>query len=130
MKATRYRSAWVWLAVAVVAVATVARADAGAVRSAAYAHPVLEFLAGHSNAGAMASRGVPRLLKDWSSRQARAAVRSSGDNLLQAMLPVLFIGLVAPLGFLAFRTGLSDCRLHTAPVPASSFQRPPPAWLA
>src|ERR1700733_6344 len=107
MKSTRYRSAWIWLAVAVVAVATVARTEAGAAKSAAFAHPVFEFLSGHSNSSAFTPRGVPRLLKNWSSHQAVAAARNSSESLMQAMLPVLFIGLIAPLGFLAFRTGTS-----------------------
>ncbi|MGA2250459.1 hypothetical protein [Terracidiphilus sp.] len=129
MKATRYRSAWIWLAVAVVAVATVARAEAGAANSAAFAHPVFEFLSGHSNSSAFTPRGVPRLLKNWSSRQAYSAARNSSDSLMQAMLPVLFIGLIAPLGFLAFRTDFSRCYLASPALP-SSFQRPPPVSLA
>jgi hypothetical protein len=129
MKATRYRSAWIWLAVAVVAVATVARTEAGAAKSAAFAHPVFEFLAGHSNSSALTPHSVPRLLKNWSSRQTIAAARNSNADLMQAMLPVLFIGLIAPLGFLAFRTDLSHCDLASPALP-SSFQRPPPVVLA
>jgi hypothetical protein len=129
MKSTRYRSAWIWLAVAVVAVATVARTEAGAAKSAAFAHPVFEFLSGHSNSSAFTPRGVPRLLKNWSSRQAVAAARNSSESLMQAMLPVLFIGLIAPLGFLAFRTDLSRCFLASPALPCS-FQRPPPVVLA
>jgi hypothetical protein len=130
MKSIRYRSAWVWLAVAVVAVASMARTEASAARSAAYAHPVFEFLSGHSGSGTLAAHGVPRLLKNWSSRQANSVVRSSGASLLQAMLPVLFIGLVAPLSFLAFRAVLSGCSLLASPALPSSFQRPPPALIA
>jgi hypothetical protein len=130
MKAIRYRSAWIWLAVAVVAVAAVTRAEAGAASPAAYAHPVLGFLSGHPNAGTLATRGVPRLLRNWSPRQSKAGLGGYGSGLWQAMLPVLFVGLVAPLTFLASRLPQFACRMLPAPVLPSSFQRPPPARLA
>jgi hypothetical protein len=129
MKVTRYKSAWIWLAVVVVAVATAARIEAGAANSAAFAHPVFEFLSGHSNSSALATHRVPRLLKNWSSRQASPAVTNSGASLMQAMLPVLFIGLVASLRSPAFRTGFSLCRLLASPALPSSFERPPPALI-
>ncbi len=129
MKATRYRSAWIWLAVAVVAVATAARTEAGAANSAAFAHPVFEFLSGHSSSSALTAHGVPRLLKNWSSRQASTASRNSGDSLMQAMLPVLFIGLIASIASPSFRTG-PRCPPLASPVLPSSFQRPPPFSIA
>jgi hypothetical protein len=130
MKAIRYKSAWIWLAVAVVAVAAVARTEAGAASPAAYVHPVFGFFSGHANAGALATHGVPRLLRNWSPRQSNANLGSYGSGLWQAMLPVLFVGLVAPLGFLASRSPRSVCRMLPAPVLPSSFQRPPPTRLA
>jgi hypothetical protein len=134
MKTARYRSAWVWLAVAFVAVAATTRAEGGSVNSAAYTHPVFQFLSGQSSSYAIAQRGVPRLLKNWSSdrssRQSSANPRNSASGLWQTMLPVMFIGLVAPLSFLALRSSLSDRRRLTAPALPFSFQRPPPARLA
>ncbi len=128
MKSTRYRSAWIWLAVAVVAVAAAARTEAGAANSAAFARPVFEFFSGHSSSSAFAPSSVPRLLKNWSTRKASAAVRHSGQGLLQAMLPVFFIGIIAPLGFLALRVDFSRNPL-AAPALPCSFQRPPPALI-
>jgi hypothetical protein len=126
MKVTRYKSAWIWLAVAVVAVATVARAEAGAASSAAYAHPVFEFLSGHSNSSALAPHRVPRLLKVWSARQ----TNDSGASLMQAMLPVLFVGLIASMRSPALRSSFSTDRLQSSPLLAFLFQRPPPVLVA
>lgn len=122
------------LAVAFVAVGAVARVEAGTVNSAAYAHPAFGFLSGQTGSYTLAQRGVPRLLKawssEWSSRQSNAGARSSASGLWQTMLPVMFIGLVAPLSFLALRSSLCDRRRLTAPALPYSFQRPPPAGLA
>jgi hypothetical protein len=126
MKVTRYKSAWIWLAVAVVTVAAVARAEAGAANSVAYVHPVFEFLSGHSNSSALATHRVPRLLKVWSARQANDA----GASLMQAMLPVLFVGLITSLCSPALRSNFSTDRLQSSPLLAFLFQRPPPVFVA
>jgi hypothetical protein len=126
MKVTRYRSAWIWFAVAVVAVATVARAEAGAANSASYAHPVFEFLSGHSNSSALATHRVPRLPKAWSARRSNDA----GASLMQAMLPVLFVGLITSVRSPALRSNFSTDRLQSSPLLAFLFQRPPPVLAA
>jgi hypothetical protein len=127
MKATRYRSAWVLLTVAVMMAAVVTRVETGARGKAA--NSVIEFLAGHPNADNLAATDVARLLKDWSARQARAAAHSRSAGVWQAILPVFFIGLVVPL-CLAFVRVCSATYVSAAPFLPSSFQRPPPAWLA
>jgi hypothetical protein len=133
MTGTRYRSAWVLLAVAVMAVATATRADATG--STSYAHPVLEFLAGHHNAGALTGHGgAPQRGNNWSlswsAKQTRAEMQSAGSGVWQAMLPVLFIGLLAPLNLAFSRFRQVLCRAPQAPALPFSFQRPPPTYLA
>jgi hypothetical protein len=125
MKATRYRNAWVLLTVAVMMAAVVARVETGARGKAA--NSVIEFLAGHPNADNLAATDVARLLKDWSARQARATAHGTG--VWQAILPVFFIGLVVPLCLALVRV-CSATNASTAPFLPTSFQRPPPAWLA
>ena len=125
MKPVRNRSALIWLAAAVMVVATVARADAGAAGSAAYTHSVIEFLSGHQNSGALAAHGV---LKNW-SHQPRTS-QPSGSDFWQTMLPVSFIGLTAPLSLVAFRTNLFTGHVPASPTLSPAFQRPPPAPLA
>ncbi len=118
------------LAVAVMAVATAARADAGIAGSTSYAHPVLEFLAGHHNAGTLAGHGAPQRVNGWSARQTRAEMQSAGSGVWQAMLPVLFIGLLAPLNLVFSRFGEVLCRAPQAPALPFLFQRPPPTYFA
>lgn len=122
------------MAVAVMVIATAARAEAGSTRSAAYAHPVFEFLSHHSNACSLTPRDVPQLFKDWSSdwaaRKTGAATHSRNAGVWQAMLPVLFIGLVAPLSLVAYKSTTSTFQIPASPALPSAFQRPPPAHLA
>src|ERR1700733_5688067 len=58
MTANRQRSAWILLAVAAIAVVTLARAQDGMPNAAAYTNPVLQFLSGHSNTGALSPAGI------------------------------------------------------------------------
>jgi hypothetical protein len=128
MTETRHRSAWIWLAIAAMAVATLARAEAGIQSATAYTNPVLEFLAGHPGSGAMASTGVPRLFEQRSPRQVKAALSQGADSgAWQSMLPVLFVGLVAPMSLISPRSALSLGRTPSAPAHPFSFQRPPPS---
>lgn len=129
MPKTQYRNVWLWLAVAAMAIATLARAEAGYRSTAAYANPVIQFLAAHPNSGTLTATGIPRFLKDWSARQNKSELHGGRTGVWQAMLPVLFIGLVAPLNLisLTFRSSLD--RAPAAPALPSLFQRPPPAQL-
>jgi bacteriorhodopsin len=47
-----------------------------------------------------------------------------------ALLPVSFVGLIAPLSILPLRSLLVVCHAPVAPALAPSFQRPPPLRLA
>jgi hypothetical protein len=128
MTPSRQRSAWIWLAIAALAVATAARAQAGIQSATAYTNPVLEFLAGHPSAGAMAATGTPRLFEQRSARQVKASLSHGADSgAWKAMLPVLFVGLVAPMSLISPRSALSLDRTPSAPALPFSFQRPPPS---
>lgn len=136
MSASRHRNAWIWLAVAAMAVATLARAQAGIQVASAYANPVIEFLVGHQGAGAHAAIGAPRRFERRSLRQSNAALlfgsaqHGADSGAWEAILPVLFIGLVTPLNLISSRSVLSLGRVPSAPLLPFSFQRPPPSLLA
>ena len=127
MTLTRHRSAWIWVAIAAIAMATVARAQAGGQSATAYTHPVLEFLASHSSAAGHATSGEPRLFVHRAARQTRKDLSgSTNPGVWTAMLPVLFVGLVAPLSLISPKFALSLGRTPSAPALPFSFQRPPP----
>lgn len=128
MTPIRHRSAWIWLAIAAMAVATLARAQAGIQSATAYTHPVLEFLGAHGDASA-ATVGGPRMLLR-TSRQTRAVLFSgAGPRAWNAILPVLFIGLVAPLSLIPAKGAQCVGRAPSAPLLPFRFQRPPPQLL-
>jgi hypothetical protein len=131
MTLTRQRSAWILVAIAAIAMATIARAQAGVQNATAYTHPVLEFLASHSSVAGHATSGDARLYGHHGDRQTRTALPSgAGSGVWTAMLPVLFIGLVAPLSLVSPRFALSLSLTPSAPTLPFSFQRPPPAFLS
>jgi hypothetical protein len=113
------------VAVAAMAVATVARADAGNARSTVYANPVLQFLANHSDPAALAATGIPRVHRYYSARRANKLF-SAGAGSLGAILQVEFVGLVAPLNLTSARMDFSDERDFAEPSLPCLFQRPPP----
>ena len=123
MRSRQHRNAWIWVAVAAMAVATVARADAGTARAAAYANPVLQFLASHSDPAALAATGVTRIHRNHAARRPNKFF-SAGTT--DAMLAVEFVGLVAPLNLMPLRVDSCDWRAYSEPLPATLFQRPPP----
>jgi hypothetical protein len=129
MNRRQNRSAWIWVAFAAIAFASVARAEAGLQSARTYAHPVLEFLAGNHATQAAAAYANPRLTPYRTSRQLSAASRDKFAVAGMAMLPVFFIGLVSPLNPLSARSSL--CLGHTFPAPLlpSLCQRPPPSQL-
>ena len=126
MTANRHKSAWIWLAVAAIAVATLARAEAGLPKAAALTHPVLEFLSAHAN-----SDGGSRRRRHHGSRSAglRRASQNDSAGAWTVLLPIFFIGLIAPLKLISARTLLSLGVTPSAPALASLFQRPPPPLL-
>lgn len=130
MNRTQNRSAWIWVAFAAIAFASVARAEAGLQSARTYAHPVLEFLAGNHAAQPAAAYPTPRLTPYRTSRQLTAASRDKFAVAGMAMLPVFFIGLVSPLNQPSPRTTLGPGVTPSAPLLPASFQRPPPSQMA
>jgi hypothetical protein len=124
--ANRHKSAWIWLAVAAIAVATLARAEAGLPRAAALTHPVLEFLSAHASSDGVATA------RHHGSRSAglRRASQNDSAGAWTVLLPIFFIGLIAPLKLISARTLLSLGVTPSAPALASLFQRPPPPLLS
>ena len=130
MTLTRHRNAWILVAIAAMAVATLARAQAGIESATAYANPVFEFLAGHPGAAVQPATGVPRLFEHRSAGLSRAAASHGAyPGVWTAMLPVLFVGLVAPLSLISPKSALCLGRTPSAPALPFSFQRPPPQLL-
>jgi hypothetical protein len=126
MKAIRHRNAWIWVAVAAMSIAFVARAQSGMQNAKAYTNPVLEFLAGHPAEQSLSVGGVDRYLQP---RCARAMRQGADTGTRIAMLPVQFVGLVSPLNVLSPRSVLCIGRAPATPLLPSSFQRPPPPPL-
>ena len=115
-----------WVAIAAVAFASVARAEAGLQGAKAYAHPVLEFLARSQAQHAVPGPGTSRYAQRGSSRPVRAVFRDAGSGSWFAMLPVFFIGLIAPLALQPAPSTHSLGRGLAEPLLPASFQRPPP----
>lgn len=126
MKAARQKSALVWLAILTIAVVTVARAEAGESHSTPYTESVLKYLAAHQDAETLAASGVPRLLESWAGMPSGNSAHGAGSGVWQAMLPVVFIGLAAPLSLVAAGSRRSLGRMPAAPSLPFRFQRPPP----
>lgn len=124
MAGNRQKQAWIWVAVAAIAVATLARTQSGLPRAATLTNPVLAFLSAHAN-NELASANC------WNHRASTArserASHSAGSEAWAVFLPVLFIGLIAPLNLLPPRAMLSLERTPSAPFLPFLFQRPPPA---
>jgi len=126
MSTGRNRGAWIWVAIAAVALVSVTCAEAGLEGAKAYAHPVLKLLArGHSHPP-VANAGIPRQSPRFSGRRAPAFVSSAGVSGAFCFVPVFFVGLLLPL---RPRSGASHDTCRRAPMAPShsaSFQRPPP----
>ena len=131
MTANRYRNAWIWLAVAALAVASVSRAQAGVQYATAYANPVFEFLTGHQNGAVSSPAGMPGVRQHSSAGRTRAvSLHGSDASAWLALLPAVFVGLVSPLNILSASSALCLDRTDAAPALPSRFQRPPPSLFA
>lgn len=117
------------VAIAAIAMATIARAQAGVQSATAYTHPVLDFLSSHGSTAGPATGGVAHLFEHRTVRQARTD-DGANPGVWTPMLPVLFVGLVAPLSLVAPRFALILGRTPSAPALPFSFQRPPPLFLS
>jgi hypothetical protein len=123
MTANRNRNAWLWVAIAAISLASVSRAEDGVQSAKAYAHPVLQFLASHSQYP-VAKPAIARFAQRGSS--VSSIFRDARTGTWMAMLPVFFIGLISPLSLLAAQPNQYRSQASAAPLLPSSFQRPPP----
>jgi len=119
-----------WLAVAAMAVVSLARVEASAGNAAVVANPVLAFLAGQQDAADVSAAGGPQIVKIGSTRKLSGVyLHDAASGAWTTMLPVLFIGLLAPLSLISPRSLRSLGRAPSAPLLPVCFQRPPPALL-
>jgi len=117
-----------WLAVAAMAVASLARVDSSIGTATVYTNPVLAFLAGQQNTASAAASNSTHYVHLGSARRASAVfLHQAAPGAWTAVLPVLFIGLVTPLSLISPNSLLSLGRRLSAPALPSLFQRPPPA---
>ena len=121
MTGNRLKGAWIWVAMAAISIASLARVQSGVENARAYADPVIKFIAAAQHADAEASVRAHR---------AGSPVRAGGRDLGLDLLPIFFVGLVAPLALESFRVRPWLQWAPSAPSISSLFQRPPPENLA
>ncbi len=129
MTSTRRRNAWMWLAVAAMAVVSLARIEAAG-NNSVYTNSVLAFLAGQQNGASVSAAGSPQIVKIGSARNGSGMyLHDASSGAWMAVLPILFVGLVSPLSLISPRSILSLGRTPARPELLKRFQRPPPALL-
>lgn len=121
MTGNRTKGAWIWVAMAAISLASLARVQSGVADARAYAGPVIKFFAAAQHADAEA---LVRANRATSMAQAG----TSGMDL--NMLPVFFVGLLAPLALVSFRALFCLQRVPAPPFLTELFQRPPPVPFA
>ena len=118
-----------WLAIAAMAVVSLARIEASG-NNDVYTDSVLAFLAGQQNAATVSGAGSPHIVKIGSARNGSGVyLHDAASGAWTAVLPVLFIGLAAPLNLVSACSFLSLGRRPSFPELPEKFQRPPPALL-
>ena len=118
-----------WVAVAAMAVVSLTRVEAGG-NATVSTNPVLALLSGQQNGSTLSPGGSPQLVKIGSAGKVSGVyLHDAASGSWTAMLPVLFVGLLAPLSLITRRSRLSLGRTPSAPALPCSFQRPPPALL-
>jgi hypothetical protein len=110
------------------AAVTLARAEAEVPHAKASTNPVLAFLSNHSIAKEFSTSGIPGMLARVSDRRARSVSSINGAGVWTTILPILFVGLVAPLSLISPRALLCVGRTISAPELPFLFQRPPPSF--
>ena len=121
MTRNRSNGAWIWVAMAAISFASLARVQSGVENARTYADPVIKFFAAAHQADV-----------DVSARSHRAASKSQSgaSGVALDLLAVYFVGLVTPLVLQRFRPAKRQQRLHAAPLLSNLFQRPPPVFVA
>jgi hypothetical protein len=121
MTGNRTKGAWIWVAMAAISLASLARVQSGVADARAYADPVIKFFAAAQQAD---SDAIVRANRATSMAQGGAS--GVGVNLLA----VFFVGLLAPLMLESFRAYFRLQRVPAPPSLTDLFQRPPPILLA
>ena len=116
-----------WLAIAAMAFVSLARVQGGVESKTVYANPVLAFLAGQQTPATVSAAGSPQIVKARIGSGMYLHDVSSGAWM--SVLPVTFIGLVAPLSLISPHSIRSLGRTPSSPALPAKFQRPPPALL-
>lgn len=120
MLANRSKDAWILVAIAAITLSSLACAQAGIENARAYASPIIKFFAGSPLTEAVVSKSADRNVSSVSNYLGMAL----------DLFPVLFVGLVSPLGLQSVRWLNAVGRALPAPNLSVLFQRPPPALLA
>ena len=130
MTGNRSKDAWIWVAIAAISLASLARAQSGIENARAYADPVIKFFAAGQHADTDASAHANR-----ATSRSQDGASGIGFNLL----PVFFVGLVSPLVLESFRAYFRRQRVPSRAVscrslPASAsrplrVERPPQARM-
>lgn len=119
-----------WVAVAAMAVVSLARVQAGAENATVSVNPVLAFLAGQQNVATVSAAGSPQIVRIGSARRGSGVyLHDASSGGWTAILPVLFVGLMAPMSLISARSIFSLGRTPSFPELPEKFQRPPPALL-
>ncbi len=131
--AKRQKSALVWLAILTITAVAAVRAEGGWANPAPYTQSMLRFLAAHPEGETLAA-SMPGLLERWSSgtlsNSARRATLGAQSDIFLFMLPVVFVGLAAPLSFSAvIRQSFERRNPAFIPLPYC-YKRPPPTLQA
>lgn len=131
--AQRQRGSLVWLAILTIAAVGVVRAEGSWPGPAPYTQSMLRFLAAHQDSDAI-SAAVPGVLERWSAgfsaRAYRSATQQRNADLWLVMLPVVFVGLAAPVNLSGRVIQTAPKRVAIAQFLPSCFNRPPPALCA
>lgn len=121
MNRNRPSGAWIWVAVAAITLASLARAQSGIEYARAYATPVMKFLAASQLADSDVSSPAHRTV---------SSSQTGTSALTLELLPVFFVGLIAPLDLLSARSAFRIEFALLAPDLPYLFQRPPPVRFA
>jgi hypothetical protein len=121
MTGNRSKGAWIWVAMAAISLSSLARVQTGVENARAYADPVIKFFAAAQHADAEALAQANR-----ANSMAHAGPTGVGFNLL----PVFFVGLLAPLVLESLRAYFRLQRLPAPPFLTDLYQRPPPVLFA
>ncbi len=121
MTGNRSKDAWIWVAIAAISLASLARVQSGVENARAYADPVIKFIAAaqHADSDALAHANRP-------ISRSQDGASGIGFNLLA----VCFVGLLAPLVLESFRAYFRRQRVPAPPFLVDLFQRPPPVLFA